>query len=290
MKNPVNQMRKYWLLTNEQYERLRNVPGAIPPDIDLNILRTKFLEDKVRNQIEADSNWGMVTDRIRPILQGTSANSTPPPPPPPAPPPPPPAAAVNPMELPPESSPLSLPPPLSPIPTLPQASTPRRPATAGATAAAAAAVSPLGVDSNPWTDDESMDVSPLQAILEEVPRSWGEPVAKLYAVLQADSRIKIDDKFVYVYGKKCRGSAAELLLNLCKPMLSLRYNNPDLLRALAQIPNIVSYIANEKAIETIAAVRTQFSPGIPGVRQSERRDLKGSGKIRKKKIRWKSLF
>ena len=135
-----------------------------------------------------------------------------------------------------------------------------------------------------------MDVSPLQAILEKVPRSWGDPVAQLYEILQADSRIRIDDKFVYVYGKKCQGSAAELLLNLCKPTRSLLYNNSDLLTAMAQIPGIVSYIQNEKAIEAIAAARTRFSPGIPGVRQSARRNLKGSGKIRKKKIRWKSLF
>ena len=75
----LDKVKRMWLISDPEYEKLKSMNVPLPSSMDLNQLRTKFMQDKLMSQIQDDNMWNRLNDRIKPMLQAQQASTVPPP-------------------------------------------------------------------------------------------------------------------------------------------------------------------------------------------------------------------
>ena len=81
----LDKVKRMWLISDSDYDKLRATRTPLLPSVDLNQLRTRFMQDRVMNQVQDDSAWNRLHDRIKPMLQAQQTTTIPPPQAPPSP-------------------------------------------------------------------------------------------------------------------------------------------------------------------------------------------------------------
>ena len=239
-----------WLISDSDYERMKRANVPISPSIDLNQLRTKFIQDRVLNQVRDDNMWNKLTDRIKPLLQAQHSTTLPPPHAPPPPSSPTGTTASGPQFFSPSSTPQR-----SPQLSISEGE---------------------GEEEEEEEEEEQgqeTEEQALRIITEEVTIAKFRPnVERLFKMLIAQPEVHITSNWVYVNEQQCVGRSSMLLTNLVKPNKTFKYMiNGELLDVLAKIPGILNVVQNEQAQGEIK--RRQLQSAQPDREQRRRESM-----------------
>ena len=271
--------RKYWLLSDSEYQQLKKAGQPVPPEITLNQLQSEFMNQRMQDRIQEENNWSKLGEKIRPLIQ---AQTAPPP--------------LNPSIEQSLSSTVTQMPLKTLLPAQPTADL---------------NLPSFQPESDGETDGlpENQTVPVIKRILKEVPAKFRKKVEALYDRLTRDSRFKIDEDYVTADGVQCQGRTSSLLLNLCKNNRNTKYNDPHLYEVLKTIPDIRDFVFNERALELINREDSSRRESLADLEKFSRergfpmdenymdelfssQQKKGSGKNKtgNNRLKWESMF
>ena len=304
----LDKVKRMWLISDSDYDKLRATRTPLLPSVDLNQLRTRFMQDRVMNQVQDDSAWNRLHDRIKPMLQAQQTTTIPPPQAPPSP-----ARSMA-----------------SPSGSVYSTASPSRSEYMTASPSRSVYLSPPSSIEDPEdlamrsfqnqsihemieadereekeqqekeADMKQTEEEALKIILEETnPPKIRPKVERLFKMLISQPEVKITSNWVYIHNDKCNIRSALLLTDLVKPNKKFKYkNNPALLNVLAKLPGVGELVLNQEAKREI---NQRKRPGREERRRESLSNLdelsfstprKGSGKVKKgrKVLQWRSLF
>lgn len=292
-----------WLISDPEYEKLKSMNVALPSNLDLSQLRTKFMQDKLMNQIQDDNMWNRLNDRIKPMLQAQQTATIPPP----SRPRPRPAQSVRFFSV---GSPSFSSQPSS------QASSDQSFRTAKPPSPSVFSMidederreQDLEQQQQPDLGRQEPEEESLSIIKEESPAKFRGKVERLFKMLNSLPEVQITSRWVYVGDKKSEERSAMVLIDLVKPNKKFKYksNLVWLLDVLAKLPGITEVVSNKEAQKEI---KNRIRPGSQKRRSKSSKSskgsndddedefyepqssVKGSGKSKGRKIiKWHSLF
>ena len=310
--------RRHWVLTDDQYRKLKEAHRPIPIPIQLAQTQTKFVEDRLQNKNQNEALWASVADKIQSILSTHLPKA-------PHAFPPPPQSAVISMT----STPL---PAISQRDYLDQQRREARDqqrryersleeeaiadpsSTSRASTVPAAADEELGTVA-PQSQPSAANVTRL--IYQQIKAPYQNRANRIYSELLALPGVSVGPERLSVDGLDMPARTIEILDNLARRNKTLKFNIEPLLERMSIVPYMISIVGNEAAIKRLedmkddsaafesailaqsrrtstpnksASFQSVINPGGDGDETLTQRGSGGGLGRPRLKIKWDSLF
>ena len=247
----MSQIRKMYLIDESAYEKLKN----LPPAIQLNQERTKFVRDRIKNQNENENIWSKLTERIQPLLNAHGI---------------PPTQQQQQQQqqhqqqqqqqqqqlTPPSGAPASV---ARQGFDLVARNLDRELADLDEEELGAIGGEPRQQRRQSQQQQQQLDEDPeglkerdrrlsvLGDVVNQAPKHCRSKFIALYKILVEQPGVRITPSKITVNGKRQKGSTVDVLSDLVKNKQTLRYKNPDLISVLSQISDILFTVINKEA-------------------------------------------
>ena len=246
-----------YLIDEDTYERLKQLnESKIPSQIRLNQEQSKFVKDRTKDDVQTGNLWSKIVEKIQPLLNASQVQ---------------PVQPVQPDQSAQSAQPLKS---ILRRPTFtPSQEHPRDSSFWWDDYAPDDSLTPTrnlqeefereagAVGGDPFQQQQQQQLSPdrpslierdrrqsvLGDVLKNVPKRFRSRVIVLFRMLSEQPGVRINDDKILVNGVRQHGETALVLADLVNPKRKLTYHNPDLIKVLSKINDILFTVQNQEA-------------------------------------------